>query len=161
MAKRNLDDLRDCLLKNYSTQGPEWCADATGYSLSYVRMAASILGVRAPWHGGGGKTRAPVWTERELAYLRHSYGVEPVSVLVNRLGRTKQAIHQKATRLGLGRRRGMEWDEDCDEIVREHYPARGAEFVSKIIGCTVVAVRHRASHLGLRRTDKVSTRFKT
>jgi len=43
----------------------------------------------------------PVWTEEDHAYLRENYTTMPAREIAAHLGRTEQAIHSRASKLGL------------------------------------------------------------
>lgn len=43
------------------------------------------------------------------------------------------------------------WDGDRDRLLRRHYPKRELECIARRLGVTVIAVKSRATKLGLRR----------
>jgi hypothetical protein len=93
------------------------------------------------------------WTEAENQILREGYpqgGSVAVMHLLHR--RTRKGVNCQAAKLGLrnvNNVRIQDWTEAQLAGVRDHYTAKGARYVSDLIGRSVFAVRHKAADMGI------------
>ncbi len=136
------------LLDLYDKYPPATIADLAGRSIGYIRCIASAMGLKSK---GRGQSHAPLYSTEDVKLIKQCYGRESVAALARHLGRTPDAIHAKASKLGIGRRRGRLWGAKDDAVLRELYPQHGAKCVAEKLFRSVDAVKHRARKLGVRR----------
>jgi len=89
------------------------------------------------------------WTVAEVRTLRRYHDRQPLNLLAVRLGRSPQAIHEQAVRLGLRNRSRRHWSEGEIVALREHYPTKGGEFVAQLLNRTAKAVYAKVIKLGV------------
>jgi hypothetical protein len=148
MAKRlTTAETRRLILDWYERLPVCQVAKMAGRSPGTIRNMASAIGMR----GLRGKHLAPPFRAHEVEVIRREYGRVPVVHLARQLSRTPAAIHTKAGRLGLGRRRSALWSAGDDAVMRRDYPTRGAAALASTLGRSADAIKHRARRLGLRR----------
>lgn len=87
----------DYLKEKYQTQSVEKTAKALNRTASGVNSKASALGIAKR-----NNSRHRKWTQKELEYLEDSWGTISIESIATNLGRTKDAVQLKASRIGLG-----------------------------------------------------------
>jgi hypothetical protein len=80
------------LRENYLARGCAWCAEQLRRPFRGTCKRAAKLGLR----------RHRPWTYRDDDHLRISWGPHPIRAIAKTLGRTEQAVYQRAKELGLG-----------------------------------------------------------
>lgn len=90
------------------------------------------------------------WTEAEDALMREHYRSCSTAMMREMLpARSRKGINLRACVLGLTDTL-RDWTPEQDAVLREHYRALGAAAVGQMIGRSVLAVRGRASVLGVK-----------
>lgn len=154
MTRMPLKETRRLMLDMYDKYPPLVIAEMTGRTVGSIRCMASAMGMRS---GGRGKFHAPYFTKNETEAIRQEYGITPVGEIARAFRRSVAAIHQKAHRLNLGRRRGKAWTKRDDRIVAAEYPSKGPKHVAFVLDRSIHSVKHRARLLGVRRSGKSRT----
>lgn len=88
------------------------------------------------------------YTRRDIEIMREHYPTGGFDAVRRKLrGRTRQAIHKLASRLGL--ECNSRWTVEADAELAEHYPDKGPRDTAALMGRSVVSVRERAYVLGI------------
>ncbi|RKY06599.1 MAG: hypothetical protein DRP65_11595 [Planctomycetota bacterium] len=96
--------------------------------------------------------RGRKWTAKEIALLMELYSECPFDEIAKRLGRTVDAVKQRAYSLGLKRKSYLErlWTAEELQMLREQYPTcESTRELARKIGRPWGSVRQIASNLGI------------
>lgn len=89
------------------------------------------------------------WSTTEINMLRKLYPTTPNEEIAEKIGRTLDAIHMKARRLGL---RKMEfWAKEEDELLKKLYQRLRYDHLAELLGRTTSSIMTRTNTLGLER----------
>jgi len=102
------------------------------------------------------------WTADENALLRELYPESPLPEIAKRLGRTVNAVKNRAHQLGIKRKNWCDrlWTAEELEMLRELYPTcKNKREVAEKIGRPWGSVRQIASNLGLSKRKQQHRRF--
>lgn len=55
---------------------------------------------------------------------------------------------------GIIKRKVKQWSASEVEVLKEHYPTKGAEYVGELLGRNVISVRHKAQRVGMMVTQQ-------
>lgn len=117
-------------------------AKTLGRSVVSVRLAARSL--------GRNKT-SRAWTEAEEDIIRMEYvnGSRIKKIMERLSGRTRDAILQRARKMGIVNARSQVWSEEERQILRQHYPITGTGVTAILPGRTERAVIMAAHNMGI------------
>lgn len=117
-------------------------AKTLGRSVVSVRLAARSL--------GRNKT-SRAWTEAEEDIIRMEYasGTRIKKIMERLPGRTRDAILQRARKMGIVNARSQVWSEEERQILRQHYPITGTGVIVMLPGRTERAVIMAAHNMGI------------
>jgi len=87
------------------------------------------------------------WTDEEIAFMMDHYGTMSIKEIARELGRTENAIKNKAKKLGLSKL--PQWSDEEIKLLVGLYGRLPAEEIAKILGRSKDAVYHKAMRLGL------------
>ena len=96
--------------------------------------------------------RGREWTAKEVVLLKELYPECPFDEIAKRLGRSVNAVKQRAYSLGLKRKSYLEklWTAEELRMLREQYPVcESTRELAKKIGRPWGSVRQIASNLGI------------
>lgn len=96
--------------------------------------------------------RGRKWTTKEVVLLKELYSECPFDEISKRLGRTVEAVKQRAYSLGLKRKSYLDklWTAEELQMLREQYPiCKSTRELAKKIGRPWGSVRQIASNLGI------------
>lgn len=96
------DDRR--LREIYGTMSRTQVAETLGRTMPAVAVRASALGLTRTIE----RTESRPWTPREETLLKRRYGIDTVTAIAERLGRTPASVQGHATAMGLRRRKNEE-----------------------------------------------------
>jgi len=88
------------------------------------------------------------WTGEEIAFMIDYYGVKPAKEIAKSLGRSYNAVRNKAVELGLTK--SCDWTDKEISLLKALYGRMPASEIAKLIGRSEDAVYHKAMRLGLR-----------
>ena len=97
------------------------------------------------------------WTAKEVALLKELYPECPFGEIAQRLGRTVDAVKQRAYSFGLKRKSYLEklWTAEELQMLRELYPTcESTRELAKKIGRPWGSVRQTASNLGITNKER-------
>jgi biotin operon repressor len=99
------------------------------------------------------RSRGMPWTAEEDAALRAVYGQALALDIGRRLGRTAEAVRQRAMALGLSTpvAARIRWTEEANALMRERYARGSSVELARALGTTAGAVTKQAQALGLAR----------
>ncbi|HNY78332.1 MAG: hypothetical protein RBS72_10875 [Sedimentisphaerales bacterium] len=118
----------------------EWAVKGKARNLGLVRNHHT--------HPGGSVLRnSRAWSQEEVGLLCELHLTMPYEEIAEKLGRTRNAVHLKAKKLGL--RKMAFWSQDEDELLREQRSTRAYSQVAETLGRTAGAVNARVTTLGL------------
>ena len=92
------------------------------------------------------------WSPQDEKYLIENYAKHGVKECAKFLGRTEQAVMNKAHQLGL--RAPIGWTPKEIKYLIENYPKYGAKECAKFLGRSKVAVKAKARALGLKASNE-------
>ena len=101
------------------------------------------------------------WTEGEITILKRDYSKLGPKVLSEQLDRTRGAVRDRASKLGLTGPVYGRWSEDDLEYVRLHYKKDGAKAVAKHVKRSIDSVQGKAFDLGITRRQTMPRRYWT
>jgi len=146
------DDEKDDALKTFVENNyDDWeIAEYFGLDCNYqIKKRRYQLGIlRRPARGGHN-----VWSTEDIDYLRKTLHLTAQEVSQH-LDKSKIAIEQKRSELGLkstSRRRWQPWEL---QLMKEKYPARGAQYIAAKTGWYKSAIWAKACQLGLVREKR-------
>jgi hypothetical protein len=95
--------------------------------------------------------RVGPWSPADDTILRADYPQHTAAEIGARLGRTVEAIRQRARFLGLARspQARIRWTADADALLRAQYGHRSVTEIAAEVGTTAAAVYFRARTIGL------------
>ncbi len=135
------------LEKLYPSENTQSIADKLRLPLKLVRQKTYRLGIQKV-----GTAPVCVWSRQEEALLRKMYPGNSVPDIANQLGRSVQAVAQKAHKLEL--RKSPVWSKKELNLLKKLYPSRTAQQIADQIGRTVVATQLRIVKLGLKKRKR-------
>jgi hypothetical protein len=101
-----------------------------------------------------GVPRSPKWTDDEISYLREHYGKAPGEEIARALGRTYNAVTERARRHGLRSRRApRRWSEAEDAYITENYGKIPNVELASALGRSYFSLKAREDRLGVREAD--------
>lgn len=89
------------------------------------------------------------WTEEENEVLRVSYEVETLETIAKRLDRTKEAIYQRAIKLGIAKAKYKTWSRDDDDFLLANWGKLSKVKIAEALGSNFKTVTSKAERLGL------------
>jgi len=93
-----------------------------------------------------------LWTKEEDAVLIKYYSKEGPAIVKRLVGRTTNAVKNRARVLGLIYRQEMfGWTEDELEILKNFYPIEGKKVVNRLPDRTIKTIQMMAHRLGVKR----------
>lgn len=118
----------------------EWAVKGKARNLGLVRTHQEHPGCLVPH-----PSRA--WSPTEIRLLKRLHQTTPYEEIADLIGRTRNAVHMKARKLGLHK---MDfWTEKEDQFLEEHHRTLSYEEIGEILGRSEGAVKARAITLGL------------
>ncbi len=110
----------------------EWAVRGKARSLGLVHQ-------ENPTHRAPRNSRP--WSDTEVRLLTELYETTPYEEIADLIGRTRNAVHLKAEKLGL---RKMDfWSEEGDRLLAEYHKSLPYDKVAELLGRTVAAVKIR------------------
>ena len=88
------------------------------------------------------------WTDEEIAFMKDYYGILPPKEIARLLGRSYNAVRNKAVELGLTK--NCDWTDKEISLLKALYGRMPASEIAKLLGRSEDAVYHKAMKLGLR-----------
>ena len=88
------------------------------------------------------------WTDEEIAFMKDYYGVLPPKEIARLLGRSYNAVRNKAVELGLTK--SLDWTDKEIALLKALYGRMPASEIAKLLGRSKGAVYHKAMKLGLK-----------
>jgi hypothetical protein len=92
-----------------------------------------------------------LWTAAEDEYIAREYPHADLDSISAAIGRTRKAIHQRASKLSLPRKNPRDWPDADVEFVRRNYPAMPTRDIVRHLGRPYESVRKMAERLGIRK----------
>lgn len=93
---------------------------------------------------------ATKWEREDLSYLKKYYSSVDYEELIDRLGRSKEAIKTKAHHLGLNRRN---WSAEQIKFLKLNYKSMPMSELEEQLGKTSNAIKLKASRLKIRKNN--------
>lgn len=94
--------------------------------------------------------RPDTWTCKELDILRREFPKRTNEEMTKLIKRSKQAITQKASKLGLKKERyGIEWTPQMLKLLRMFFPTMFNEALAKWLGVSQRSLIRKARELGI------------
>lgn len=90
-----------------------------------------------------------LWTTAEDEHLAREYPHADLDSISTAIGRTRKAIHQRASKLGLPRKNPRDWPDADVEFLRRNYPAMPTRDVVEHLGRPYESVRMMAQRHGI------------
>lgn len=123
----------------------EWAVRGKARALGLVRDPEEYPGYHAA------RDSRP-WSPAEVDLLQRLHKTSPYEEIADLIGRTRNAVHLKARKLGL---RKMEfWDEAENAFLKERYKSLSYGEVGQLLGRSSSAVNARVTALGLSRKSR-------
>ena len=88
------------------------------------------------------------WTDKEIQYLIDYYGILPPKEIARLLGRSYNAVRNKAVELGLTK--SLDWTDKEVALLKALYGRMPASEIAKLLGRSEDSVYHKAMRLGLK-----------
>jgi len=88
------------------------------------------------------------WTDKEIAFMRDHYGVLSAKEIARLLGRSYNAVRNKAVELGLTK--SLDWTDKEISLLKALYGRMPASEIAKLLSRSEGAVYHKAMKLGLK-----------
>lgn len=137
----------DFLTKNYPSLGATKCAEHLDRSVKSVNVKASRLGLKVVSNRN--------WTEEEIDFLIKNIPVSAsLAEISKELGRSTQAIEQKARSLGLKCIRFF--SEEEDRYIIENYPEGDVLEIAETLNRPYNAIPKRAHRLKIKRNKLIN-----
>ena len=140
------------LVELYPNHSDVDLATRLGRSTWSVKGKARNLGLARYDHGKPGQPdprNSRPWSDTEIDLLKELYLNTPYEEIAEQIGRTRNAVHMKARKLGL---RKMDfWTRDEDRVLRKEQIERGYGQIASILKRTGGSVKARAITLELER----------
>ena len=140
----------DVLMGLYADHTDAELARMLGRSEWGIRGKARNLGLARNHrtHPGGSVLRnSRAWSPEDVGLLCELHLTTPYEEIAEKLGRTRNAVHLKARKLGLQKMKF--WSEDEDKLLREQQSTRAYSQLAETLGRTAGAVNARVTTLGL------------
>ncbi len=93
--------------------------------------------------------RGRPWTKQEEGYIRRHYQTEGAGPVAAALGRSSQAVNDRAKLLGIRSARSRPWTDGELRYLARNYPRRSAEQIAKTLGRSLSSVRGQIHLQGL------------
>lgn len=117
-----------------------------------VKGKARNLGLSKDHSNNGGQStrrNCSPWSTIEIRILVKLHSTTPYEEIAERIGRSRNAVHMKARKLGL--RKMLFWTRDEDRLLRDEQAQRQYDQVASILKRTLGSVKARAITLKLER----------
>jgi len=114
------------------------------------------VGAKRTRHGGVPQKWVLTEQGRRLMIERYDGSSECISELQRYLGVPRYVVHRWARAMHLTGSKGANWTEDEIVYLKKHYNAKQTEDIAAYLGRTVLAVKAKASHIGLDVSDGYS-----
>ncbi|RLC78613.1 MAG: hypothetical protein DRI61_09580 [Chloroflexi bacterium] len=88
------------------------------------------------------------WTDEEIAFMKDYYGILSPKEIARRLGRSYNAVRNKAVELGLTK--SLDWTDKEIALLKALYGRMPASEIAKLLGRSEDSVYHKAMRLGLK-----------
>jgi hypothetical protein len=162
---------------DHTSRRPRWAEDELRYVREHFPQegpAAVGAALRRPERGVAecarrlGLAWGPThWSVEDEAELARRYATAPMSALVRRFRRSRQAILGKAHRMGLSKdrtpakprhqTRRPRWTPEEDALVGSHYPYVRTALLAEQVGRAPYQVEWKAAQLGVSKRDRLSS----
>lgn len=101
------------------------------------------------------------WTDENIELLKENYVNMDTNVLAQLLGKSRQAVRDKANSLGIKRGRSKTWTQEENEYMRKHYPTTPIKECVDYLNRSEKSIYMQAKLLGIKKDkDYLSSLFR-